>query len=161
MILSTRIATGVDQLPWMLESHYPLDLVVIMLGTNDLKAQLNCPTEAIALGAGRLLDLVLEHPGFAGEGRKRPQVLLIAPAPVTDEAPFGLMFQGSIAKSQSLAGLYRRVAEEKGVHFFNAGSAVAFPTASEGGDGIHLDEAGHAAMAEALHPVIEDLLRED
>ena len=64
-----------------LESHAPLDLVVIMLGTNDLKRRFGVPAEDIARGAARLVGIVRQS--MCGPRGDAPQVLLVAPPPTT------------------------------------------------------------------------------
>ena len=62
-----------------LASHLPVDLVVIMLGSNDLKPVFNRTPLRIAIGAARLIDLVNTLNGGVGTSYKNPKVLLICP----------------------------------------------------------------------------------
>src|SRR5690606_37848769 len=79
-------------LPCLL-SHFPLDAVAIMLGTNDLKARFNVPASEIAEGIGVLVDIV--QTASVGHGGGRPEVLVIAPPPILPELPFHAdMFAG-------------------------------------------------------------------
>ena len=145
---------GARILPTLLGSHSPLDLVVILLGTNDLKPHL-CGT---ALGAGsgieRLVEIARTYP-YGGNGRV-PQVLIVAP-PLFGETVAGDWQPAggrSIAESQKLAPRYRDAAEHCGCAFFDAaGVAVASPV-----DGVHLDAANTRAIGQALVPVVRQLL---
>ena len=65
-------------LPTLL-THQPLDLVIVMLGTNDLKHRMNASAAEIAKGAGMLVDIVAAS-GCGPDGRA-PQTLLVCPAP--------------------------------------------------------------------------------
>ena len=109
-----------------LRSHRPLDVVAIMLGSNDLKARFAVPASDIAAGAGELVRVVKQ--AEAGRDGGVPKILLIAPAPMlnhTGERPdIGRMFVGGYEKSLELAPLYRAVAEAHGVAFLDAQAAV-------------------------------------
>jgi lysophospholipase L1-like esterase len=71
---------GSAYLPACLASHLPVDLVIIMLGTNDLKPVFNRTPLRIAIGAAHLIDLVNTLNGGVGTNYKNPKVLLICPA---------------------------------------------------------------------------------
>ena len=68
-------------------SHLPLDLVVIMLGTNDTKAMYDRPAFRIALGVGHLIDIVRATGGGVGTEYPSPKVLVLAPPPLGKLAP--------------------------------------------------------------------------
>ena len=128
----------------LLETHAPLDLVVVMLGTNDLKARLAMQAGDIADGAGTLVDIVRRS--AAGVGGSAPAVLLVAPAPLAPLTWLGEMFAGGPEKSQRLAVEFARVAAAFGVAFLDAGSVVA----SSAVDGIHLDADAHRRLGHAI-----------
>jgi lysophospholipase L1-like esterase len=139
-----------SQLPFLLESHKPLDLVSIMLGTNDLKAYMNLGPHAIAQAQGVLIDLV--DAAKCGPGGSRPAILLIAPPLVVESpTPFGHIFDGAIPKSLAMADAYREVAREKNCLFLDAGSLVRTSVR----DGIHLDPESHRELAEAMASVLK------
>jgi lysophospholipase L1-like esterase len=140
-------------LPVALTTHMPLDLVVIMLGTNDLKARLGMPAGDIADGAGKLVDMVLRS--ATGPDGKAPQVLLVAPAPLGRLSWLTEMFEGGSAKSRRFAAEYGRVAEAFGVSFLDAGSIIA----SSDDDGIHIDAAAHEILGKAIAARARDLLQ--
>lgn len=132
-----------------LRSHRPLDVVVIMLGTNDLKARFNKSAWEIAAGVGVLVDIVKT----AAVGRKEgmPQVLVVCPPPILDRLPnHADMFAGAPPKSHEMAAHYARVAETKGVNFLDAGSVIRSSTF----DGFHLDPDAHAALGKAVAAAI-------
>lgn len=139
-----EIRNGERYLPVSLITHMPLDLVIIMLGTNDLKARLSMPAGDIADGAGKLVDLVRRS--TAGPVGGAPQVLLVAPAPLARLTWLTEMFEGGTEKSLKFAAEYGRVAEAFGVPFFNAGDVIQ----SSGDDGIHIDARAHRTLGEAL-----------
>jgi len=136
-----------------LHSHKPLDVVLIMLGTNDLKARFGKSAWEVARGAGTLAHLVktAEEIGRAG---RQPKIVLIAPPPFRDKLPLHAdLFAGAIAKSKDFAKQYRAVAEEEGVEFFDAGSVMK----SSKVDGFHFDPDAHVALGKALGKVVARL----
>ncbi|MBN2051812.1 MAG: arylesterase, partial [Spirochaetales bacterium] len=98
--------SGKAVLPVCLETHKPLDLVIIMLGTNDLKLQFSLPAVDIAKGAGLLLDLVSYSK--AGPKETNPFCLLISPPYMGEEPAFDGMFDLTRNKSKQLAPFYKR-----------------------------------------------------
>jgi len=143
---------GSRHLPVLLESHKPLDLVVIMLGTNDLKTHLGQNARTIAAGAGVLVDRVLASD--AGPAFGAPQVLLIAPARLANaQCPFGHKFDGVYESSAQFAEAYQEVAELRGVPFLNAAEFVTVPET----DCIHFDAAGHAALGRAVAAKVKEI----
>ncbi len=143
---------GKEYLIPCLETHKPLDLVVIMLGTNDLKKRFSLSAYDIAEGAGVLAHLVQRS--YAGPNEGAPQVLLIAPPPVARLSDYAEMFEGCEAKSRKLGEQYRRVADEYGCHFLNAGSIIV----STELDGIHLDLSEHHKLGRAVAGQVREIL---
>jgi lysophospholipase L1-like esterase len=146
---------GAQHLPGLLEAHVPLNLVVIMLGTNDLNFCYGGRAFEAMLGMDRLVEIVIYHPYT--RGMAAPKVLLVAPPHLCDaqgDPDYSDYFAASIAESTKLADLYRRVAEERGCRTFDAASvAQASPV-----DGCHLDAANTRRIGEALAPVVRELL---
>jgi lysophospholipase L1-like esterase len=141
---------GLDYLYPCLLSHAPVDLVIIMLGTNDLKRIYGLTAAEIACGAARLVDEAKST--LAGPEDTPPRVLLVAPVPLGEITAHSEMwgFGDSRAESMRLAGMYALVADDHGAGFLDAGSvATVHPD-----DGVHLDAAAcaglGAAMAEAV-----------
>jgi lysophospholipase L1-like esterase len=143
---------GRRQLPAILESHAPLDLVVLMLGTNDLKKRFSASAFDIARGAGRLAGIVLAS--ASGNSRKPPKLLLMAPPPLATLSDFTEMFEGGAEKSRLLGKYYRQVADEHGCAFFDTGTVIR----SSDRDGIHLEEKEHKALGEAVAAEVRRIL---
>jgi lysophospholipase L1-like esterase len=140
---------GARFLPVAMHTHKPLDVVAIMLGTNDLKARFNKSAWEIAQGVGVLLDLVKA----AGVGRNggTPEIVVICPPLVLDRLPLHAdLFVGAPAKSRDMAKQYKAVADERGVRFFDAGSVAKSSVV----DGFHLDPDAHLAIGKAVAGVI-------
>jgi lysophospholipase L1-like esterase len=150
---STNLS-GAVALPIMLKTHQPLDLVIIMLGTNDIKFAARCRAFDAAMGMERLVKLVKAHDYKTGF--KVPQILVMSPpclVPTEDEW-FNELWGHAIAESKLFAKHYARVAGDMGIHFFDAGSvAVADKT-----DGGHLDAKNTRAIGAALVPVVAKIL---
>lgn len=142
---------GLRYLVPCLESHLP-DLVVLLLGTNDLKAHYNLSAWEVARGAGRLVEEIQAYKTrFTG---KVPQVLLVCPPPVLEVGGFNDKFRGAAEKSLQLAEHYRAQAEQLGCVFFDAGSVVK----SCPNEGVHWQAGEHRILANALAPQIIHLL---
>ena len=137
---------GLTYLEPCLLSHAPVDLVTIMLGTNDLKTIYGKAAPDIAGGAARLVNAAKRT--LTGPDDTPPKVLLVSPVPigqVTRESEMWGFGEG-YEKSRQLARFYEIVAESQGVGFFDA-SSVATVHAD---DGIHLDAAACASLGTAL-----------
>jgi lysophospholipase L1-like esterase len=131
-------ASGLAYLPAALASHLPLDLVVIMLGTNDVKPHLGRPAARIALGAKRLVDAVRTLDGGVGTTYPNPNVLLVCPPPLGRLSPFFQpVFEGGHAKNVQMAAMYESVAATTGAAFLDAGLHIE----TDGEDGVHFSEA--------------------
>jgi len=148
---------GARILPTILASHAPLDLVIIMLGTNDLKPAINGSALMASFGMRRLVQLVRGH--FAGVGLDVPQILIVAPPLVCQTENSDMIehfggYEHAIAQSRQFAHHYARRAQEWGTGFFDAATvAQADPS-----DGIHLDPANTRAIGQALVPVVKSML---
>lgn len=135
---------GLAALPVALESHRPIDLVILMLGTNDLKAQFMVRPADIARSIDRLVNHILASD--SGPERAAPKVLLIAPPPILETGCLAEMFTGGAEKSHSLGRLYGEVAARHGLAFLDAGAVIR----SSPVDGIHFDAGEHAKLCEAV-----------
>jgi len=135
---------GLAVLPAMLESHRPLDGVVLMLGTNDLKARFALPAGDIALSVECLVDAILG--GECGPAGAPPRVLVVAPPPILETGCLDFMFAGGAKKSAELAALYCAAAGRRGVDFFDAGTVIR----SSPLDGIHFEADQHEALGRAI-----------
>jgi lysophospholipase L1-like esterase len=145
---------GARVLPTLLESHQPLDLVIIMLGTNDIKLSLNGTAFAAAMGMKRLVQIVQKHP-YENRGTA-PQVVLVAPplTVVPDGQSEHPLFSPRSGDDKLFDFYYRRVADEMGVGYFNAATVAVADRA----DGIHLDAANTRAIGAGLVPLVTQML---
>ena len=146
---------GAEHLPGLLEAHTPLDLVIIMLGTNDLNFCYGGRAFEAMLGMDRLVEIVQHHPYT--RGMAAPPVLLVAPPHLREaesEPDYEEYFGAAIAESKKLHGLYLRIAEERNCH---CDDAALFAEASAV-DGCHLDADNTRAIGAGLAPRVRSLL---
>lgn len=150
------LMSGLAYLAPCLKSHHPLDLLVILLGTNDCKARWGLPASDIARSAGRLVDRALASGCGPHDGP--PRVLLIAPPPIASVSgtQFESMFAGAEARSALLGALYAVEAAERNCAFLDAGQVVV----SSPLDGIHLEASEHRKLGEAVAQRVRALLGE-
>jgi lysophospholipase L1-like esterase len=134
----------------LLETHAPLDWVVLMLGTNDLGTSYNLNASQISFGCATLIWAVQK--GFAGPSGSVPQILLVAPPTFGElKGMMALFFAGSEDASRQLANQYAVVADACGAKFLDASRVVR---ASEV-DGVHLDADGHGKLGTAIAEIIK------
>ncbi|MDB5530233.1 MAG: arylesterase [Devosia sp.] len=145
---------GARVLPTLLATHTPLDAVVIMLGSNDLKPFICGKVSAIAVGMRRLVQIVQTHP--YDMGGTVPAVIIVAPPHCgPSDNPDGLpVMDRSIEEWRKLASVYAKVAQDNGAYFFDA-STVATPSRV---DGVHLDGPNTRAIGVALVLIVEKAL---
>lgn len=146
---------GAEHLPGLLEAHSPLDLAIIMLGTNDLNFCYGGRAFEAMLGMDRLVEIVQHHP--YKRGMAAPRVLIVSPPHLRaaeGEPDYDAYFGAAIEQSKKLGALYERIAGECGCAFFDAAPvAEASPV-----DGCHLDAENTRGVGRALAPVVRALL---
>ena len=140
---------GMTILPAILESQAPVDVVLLMLGTNDLKPRFCVGPTDVALSLARMVRMILASE--CGPGGGAPRVLLVAPPPIEEAGCLAEIFAGGAAKSQALAPAVATVAARLGVAFEDAGRLVRVSAI----DGIHYDAAAMPALAAGLAAAIK------
>ena len=147
---------GLDSIYAALMCHEPVDLLIIMLGTNDTKERFGVNAECISKGMERLVNKAKTVPAWSG---KQPNILIICPPHILDDlnnSPvLGIMGNGCPEKSRQLAPFYAQVAENLGCHFLDAEGLAEFNHA----DGMHLTRKGHSQLAAALAEKIPELVK--
>jgi lysophospholipase L1-like esterase len=133
-----------------LESHRPLDIVVVMLGTNDFKRRFSLEAEDVALGVRRLLR---EIRGLDVFGGKPARFVVVCPPPVVVTGIFTTMYRGAAERSRQLPPLLRDVAAEFGAAFIDSGSLIMTSPI----DGIHLDAGAHRTLGLAVADAVRTL----
>lgn len=139
-----RNRNGYLQLEPCLTTHKPIDIVLLMLGTNDLKHRFNLVPYDIAWGVRLLCDIIVTS--HAGVDNKPPALVLMSPPPTVapQDMRYAAVFTGAEEKSRLLAEIYRAHAEELGCHFINAGDVVQ----SSALDGVHFEATEHRKLGE-------------
>ena len=133
-------------------SHGPIDVLTIMLGTNDVKARFCATPEMVTGGIAGLLDIAqgvemqTRHGGF--------KIVLICPPAVVEVGPIKAEFFGAAAKSQALAAPYAALAAARGVGFLDAGRVIEVSMI----DGVHYDAASHAVLAPAVAQALRGMM---
>ena len=141
-------------LPVLLESHKPIDIVVLMLGSNDLKTIFHAPPGDIAAGASLLVKIILQSD--AGPENKAPRVLLVCPPAIGDLSglpELNAKLANGRHKSLALPEFSQCVARQHGVAFLNRQDIIV-PSAV---DGIHLEASEHTALGRAIAVAIRQM----
>ncbi len=143
---------GLPYLKPCLNTHKPVDIVILMLGSNDLKEYFHATAEQIADGAGQLVDIIKEFTevkqGFI------PKIILVSPPEIgkgIERSPFFGHFQlDAIERSREFPRYYEKVAQDKGCVFVKASERVK----ASDEDSLHLSPDGHRALAEMLFDAV-------
>lgn len=151
--------SGKSYLNACLESHWPLDLVLIMLGTNDLKVWFGQGAYGIACGVERLVCMTRDY--LAKLQTQAPEILIVSPIEVGEGIvghPYEHAMGGKTAveRSREFPRYYRLIAKRQGCHYMAASEAAA-PCKE---DSIHLDADGHRKLAEAVVKKIREIAQE-
>jgi lysophospholipase L1-like esterase len=146
---------GLRALPICLESHMPIDLVILMLGTNDLKQRFAASPSDIADSVEVVAKAV--QSSEAGPGGSAPAVMIIAPPPMMEVGWLAEMFVGGAAKSLELGPRLADVAARCRTAFLDAGTLLE----SSSVDGIHLDAEAHRALGTAVARAVRGLFPDE
>ena len=148
--------SGASYLPPCLMSHNPLDLVILMLGTNDAKRRFGLTPVTIGEGLAQLVRLIRLYGQDAGG--QPPAVLIVAPAPVEPPVLNTRMAESfgehALEVTRGLAAEYARLARLMRCAFFDAAPVAEVSSI----DGVHLSRRGHARLAEALAEQVRQIL---
>ena len=147
---------GLDYLRPCLNSHKPIDIVILMLGSNDLKQTFHLTAEQIANNVGVLVDVIkeftAEKQGFV------PKIILVSPPEIGTgirTSPFyGAFFEESVIESKKFTEFYKKVSDSKGCIFFDAAKYVV----ASDYDSLHLTPEGHRSLADMLCEVVKNAL---
>ena len=147
--------SGLDSIYSCLMSHEPVDLLIIMLGTNDTKERLGANAAVIGIGLERLVMKAKTVPAWRNG---QPRILIIAPPHIGEglyRRPEGEpMGKGCPEKSRALAEKFAQVAENQGCYFLDAEGVAEFNQI----DCMHLSRKGHAQLAAKLAEMIPDIV---
>ena len=154
--LRGAVFNGAKILPALLASHLPLDLVIIMLGTNDLKTRFKRNAREIAIAALGLARLIAECEGGVATSYSTPKVLLVAPPPIGTKFHDPAEWAGSHQKSLELGSALRDAAAVANLPFLDAGKVIG----TDGIDGIHFSAEAQKKLGEAVAKKVLHILQE-
>lgn len=147
---------GLLGLQQRIEIHSPLELVVLMLGTNDFQSMHPHNAWHAAQGIATLVTAIRNSP--VEPGMPIPDILILVPPlinnPKGDIAP---KFEGGADKCLGLADAYREVADQLNCPIFDTGTIISVSNI----DGVHLDAEDHVKLGKALVPLVTELLPSD
>lgn len=149
---------GKTALCFSLYAQRPLDLVVLMLGTNDLKTG---GAEAAAHGTEELLTILERADELLGDKqpvfREGAKVLLVAPLPlhpaIKEKFPESTVADKA-EESERIAELYRKLAKERDAWFLNAGQYAQRSAI----DCVHMEVQSHKSLGTAIAEKIRSIL---
>ena len=144
---------GLQGLPQLLEVHSPLDLVILMLGTNDFQAVHNNFAIQATQGIAAIIQAIRSAP--IEPGMPVPPTLLVAPPPILrPTGPMQDKFIDAEKKCLGLADKFAALSRELDCFFFDSGTVIVTSSV----DGVHIDAGGHLALGQALVPEVEAIL---
>ena len=130
--------------------YKPLDAIVIMLGTNDVKERFGANAACIGAGMERLIQKCKTVDCWGG---KEPNILVVAPPRIKEGFHDEVMGDGCVERSRGVAAQFKMIAERNNVHFFDA-EGCEFNQI----DFMHLTRKGHAQLAEKLAELVPTIL---
>lgn len=137
---------ALDYIEACLDSQDPLDRVIVLLGTNELKHEMGMTAEAVGESMERLLNIILTRPSqFRGT---TPNVTLLSPPIINEDTEYcrsGDKYVGATEKSKQLVEVYENLTTKLGIGF------VSLSSINVGVDGIHIDADEHAKVAELVY----------
>jgi lysophospholipase L1-like esterase len=137
-------------------AHAPLDLVIVMLGTNDLAIVPALPVDDIARACVRVAQALVRGATAFTPGRV-PQVLMVAPPPLGGDGGTSAelpLWPAIWQASRALGPALGRAAAAQGLHVLEGGSA----TSTSGSDRVHLDAEDHHRLGQAVAHRVRALL---
>ena len=154
--ITADMFNGAKTLPAAIAREMPVDLLIIALGTNDLKAETNRSAGDIAKAIIGVAEVAQGCAGGVAYSYGAPQVLMVSPAPVNDmpHPDFAAMFAGARPKSEALGAALKQAADRAGIASFDAGAAVGN---AQGTDGLHLSREQHRRLGKAVAAAVRAL----
>jgi len=151
----TEGLSGLSMIMPVLNTHEPVDLLIIMLGTNDTKDRFGANAECIAIGMQRLIKKAMNTECWGIQG---PKVLFVCPPPIEPgmvKTPIaGCMGETCVEKSRELDARLKPLVLSAGARYMNA-AGCEFNSL----DFMHLTKKGHAQLAERLYKEIVENIR--
>ena len=151
---SDETRSAITMIPFIMQTHSPVDLVIIMLGTNDTQTQYSVSPKVSAFALKNVVERIRRW--CRGKGCSEPAFLLVSPIMIGDKIEDSMHWEkdySSKLKVEELPKEYRKVATMLNCSFFEAAS-VAEP----GSDCLHMSEESHNRFANAMAKIIPNIL---
>ena len=145
---SDPFRSGIKVLDLIMKTHSPLNLVIVMLGTNDFKTQFNMTAKVSAHALKKIVEKIKSYGA---------QVLIVSPIMLgsdIENSNFWELDKHSAEEIKKTPDFYSRVASLTGSAFFDASTV-----ASTGPDSLHMNAQGHKALAAALYEQVKTILK--
>ena len=134
----------------LLNSHEPLDLVILMLGTNDSKVKFNTDAKKITKGMQILVEEAKSVPCW---GKNGPKILIVAPVPIEEGVIYPDFNEKSVETTKTLAREYAFLAVAERADFLDAGGCELTSV-----DHVHLTKRGHRQLAERMEAAVREIM---
>lgn len=134
----------------VLNSHEPLDLVILMLGTNDSKVKFNTDAKKITKGMQILVEEAKSVPCW---GKNGPKILIVAPVPIEEGVIYPDFNEKSVETTKTLAREYAFLAVAERADFLDAGGCELTSV-----DHVHLTKRGHRQLAERMEAAVREIM---
>lgn len=134
----------------LLNTHEPVDLLILMLGTNDAKSKFGTDAKKIALGMQILVEDAKSVPCWGAAG---PRILVVAPVPIEEGVTYEDFNAESVKATRGLAREYAFLAVREGVGFLDAGGCELTSV-----DHVHLTKKGHRQLAERMEAAVREIM---
>ena len=133
-----------------LETHRPLDVIILMLGTNDLKAVFNKSPEDVGYGINLLIEDI--HKFQEERNRGKLKTILVSPPLIQEKLDdYAEKFNRAYEKSLMLSDIYKEIARQHNIDFLDA----ALYADTMGTDGIHMNLKSHQSLGLILSKKIK------
>jgi len=135
-------------------AQYSPNLVIVVLGTNDLKNKFSLTADEICQGLETLVEQTLNY--TQSPTNTATKILIVCPPVITEVGHYAKMYAGGAEKSKQLTQLYQACAKRLSCDFFDAGSVICSSTK----DGIHWGLAQHRLLVDALLPIVRPIIND-
>jgi lysophospholipase L1-like esterase len=152
-----RQFSGLARIDAVVAAALPLDVVIIMLGTNDARSDVATSSEAISRDITAMVERISAINGGVGTSYTAPKVLVVAPPAVGDttKTPIGGIMQGAQKRSADIASAIVAKGAASGFRVFDASRTISVKSI----DGVHFLPEDHLALGSALASEVSQLLK--
>ncbi|WP_158527232.1 SGNH/GDSL hydrolase family protein [Pelagibaculum spongiae] len=156
--ITADMFNGAKLLPCAIAREMPLDLLIISLGTNDLKSETNRSAKDIAEALIGLSEISNQSASGVAYKYDAPKVLIIAPAPLNSmpHPDFAAMFEGAQKKSKNISFELKKAASGRDIFILDAGEIIG---AAASVDGLHISKQQHNQLGIAVAKTVKSILK--